>query len=528
MRKLLSLIIFTLVIYAGVLGRKTNNPDAQFTLPSLFNVKNPLEYLGMLRDFQVIDFQPVRDLSFFIDLTVFRLTDVVTFATFNVLLWGLGCFLLLKLFERIVPVERRSGAIFWILAFASYPLFSQAVPWGMARKHILAFPIFLACTHAWLDWLEGKTKWLKVYVLYVAATLTHPLTLLWPAWAAFHFHIKGHEKSKESRKLFLIFSLTAITLFFTHYAYYTVGNSTVKDVFPQVSPDVTNFLRIIQNLCFYLRQLIFPYELGFLYYPTWENSWPGILFFVLLSVFFYRERKDRETLSWLVFSLTPVPVFLALPGVFDQYLIIPAAGLTLIAFRKWNHHSKAQVSFFVVLTLIWSVVTFRESSLWANPRELTGRNFRNGPSCRSALNYALQIYTEGKKAPSDLLQFLQKGKCLETSPGDPEISKRGVRHIEALMLFYEGDKFPREFRMSRLEELGASHYYPHLILAAILATEDRAPEVEQRAEFVLWKTAGAALDTGPVIDDVLRPYCQKNNLEACLKVTIPQGLPGYL
>lgn len=528
MRKLLSLIIFTLVIYAGVLGRKTNNPDAQFTLPSLFNVKNPLEYLGMLRDFQVIDFQPVRDLSFFLDLAIFRLTGIVTFATMNVCLWGIGCYLLLKLMERIVPAERRSGAIFWVLAFAAYPLFSQAVPWGMARKHILAFPIFLACTLAWLDWLEGKTKWLKVYVLYVTAALTHPLTLLWPVWAAIHFRLTGHEKTKESKKIFLIFSLTTITLFFTHYAYYTVGNSTVKDVFPQVSPDVTNFLRILQNSFFYLRQMIFPYQLGFLYYPEWGTAWPGIIFLGVLSVFFYRERNDRVTLSWLAFSLIPVPVFLALPGVFDQYLIIPAAGLTLIAFRKWNSHSRVQVSVLLVLTIAWSVMTFREASLWANPYELAERNFRNGPSCRSALNFALQIYSDGKKASSDLLKFLEEGRCLQTSAGDPEITKRGVRHIEALMLFYEGEKFPRDFQISRLEELGATHYYPHLILAGILATEDRAPEVEQRAEFVLWKTTGAALDTGPVIDDVLRPYCLKNNLEACLKVTIPQGLPGYL
>lgn len=527
MRKLLSLITFTLVVYAGVLGKKTNNPDAQFTLPALFDVKNPLEYLGMLRDFQVVDFQPMRDLTFFIDLFLYRISGIVTFSTINVLLWGIACFLLMKLMERSVPEEKKPGAFFWVLVFAAYPLFSQAVPWGMARKHILAFPIFLACTHAYLDWLEGKTSWLKVYILYVAATLTHPLTLLWPAWAAYQYRVSGKEITKESKKLLTIFSVTTVTLLFTHYAYYTVGNTLVKDIFPQVSPDVTSGLRIIQNISFYLRQIIFPYDLGFLYHPIWKNSWPGLIFLGALLFFVYRERKDRQFLSWIVFALIPVPVFLSLPGVFDQYLIIPVAGLLLIAFRKWGNTSRVQTAVLLSLTLIFSVVTFREARLWADQRALAERNFRNGQSCQSALNLGLVTYTEGKRLPDDVLKFLEEGRCFETS-GFPEGSKRGIHYVEALMIFYEGDKFAREVRISRLEQLGQTHYYPNLILAGVLATEDRAPEVEQLAEFVLEKTGGSALDTGPVIDDVLRPYCLKNNLESCLKVSIPKGLPGYL
>ena len=527
MRKLLSLIIFTLVVYAGVLGKKTNNPDAQFTLPALFDVQTPLDYLVMLRDFQVIDFQPVRDLTFFIDLAIYRATGIVTFATINVLLWGIACFLLLKLLERTVPDHKKNTAIFWVLTFAAYPLFSQAVPWGMARKHILAFPIFLACTHAFLDWLEGKTSWLKVYILYVAATLSHPLTLLWPLWAAFHYRVSGKEITRESKKILTIFSVTTISLLFTHFAYYTVGNNLVKDIFPEVSPDLSNASRIIQNIGFYLRQIVFPYELGFLYYPTWGNAWPGLIVLAAFIFFIYRERKDQQFLSWTLYGLIPVPIFLALPGVFDQYLLIPVAAILLIAFRKWNTGSRLQIAALLTLTLIWGVLTFREARLWTNSPALADRNFQNAPSCRSALNLGLMSYTEGKRLSRETLKFLEEGRCFETS-GQPEGAKRGVQFVEALMIFYEADLFGRDVRISRLEQLGRSHYYPNLILAALLATEDRAPEVEQLAEFLLERTGGVSLDTGPVVDDVLRPYCLKNNLESCLKVTIPQGLPGYL
>src|ERR1044072_4931491 len=99
------LLIFCIHLFASrpVLLRNARSPDAAVILPPLFEVTSPLDYIRMLSNFEVIDFQPVRDLTFFLDIIIFKLTHIVTFATTNVILWSIGVFFLFRLLERIIP-----------------------------------------------------------------------------------------------------------------------------------------------------------------------------------------------------------------------------------------------------------------------------------------------------------------------------------------------------------------------------------------------------------------------------------------
>ncbi len=140
-KKISSLVLLMAVscfAYAPLLGNKARNPDGGVILPPLFEIKSPLEYINMLANFEVIDFQPVRDLTFFFDIYIFNHFGIVSFATTNVILWGLAGYFLFRIFSRFLK-EKEFQAMVWTIAFLVYPLFSQAVPWGMARKHILAF-----------------------------------------------------------------------------------------------------------------------------------------------------------------------------------------------------------------------------------------------------------------------------------------------------------------------------------------------------------------------------------------------------
>ena len=113
------ILLFCSVVYFPLIGHKAKNPDARLTYPPLFEVSSPAEYFRMLRSFNVVDFQPVRDLTFFMDFALFRKTGIVPFATTNIFFWAITVFLLLKLLEEIAP---RKSNFLWVLAFAAYPL----------------------------------------------------------------------------------------------------------------------------------------------------------------------------------------------------------------------------------------------------------------------------------------------------------------------------------------------------------------------------------------------------------------------
>lgn len=508
------------LMYFPLLGSKTKNPDALIALPPLFDVKTPFEYLKMLSEFQVVDFQPVRDLTFFWDIAIYKLTGVVTFATTNVFLWAAGIFLFFKLLRRLCP-EKEKAAIYWSLAFASYPLFSQAVAWGMARKHILAFLLILGATHAFLNWLQGKDKIFKVYVWYVLACLSHPITLLWPLWAATYLALFEPAKLKEEKKSFIIFAFTATALGFTNYAYYTVGNEAVSEVFWNIRPNLFDVPKLFIHFCFYLRQIVFPYQLGFLYYPETISLIPGVAIFIVTLGVLYRFRKDKKFLSWVIFAALPFPIILGLPGVFDQYLLIPVAGISLIAFQKLGNPSKGSMSFLILVTLIWSVLTFHHARLWTEPRLLSERNFQSVKSCKSANDFLNQTYFDELKAPPELLKFMHDGNCLNLEAGAPIKQQIGIKVLESMMMYYEDGVFPYEHRISRLLQLGKSHYFPLIVFAALKAKEGDIQEVQRVTEFVLEKAGSTKLETGSISDKVLRPFCEEHQLEACLKVTVP-------
>ncbi|MFL5783798.1 MAG: hypothetical protein ACJ76H_04245 [Bacteriovoracaceae bacterium] len=525
--KFLLLFFFTLFIYVPVLGKKTSNPDAQYVLPSLYEISGPGEYLGKLARFETMDFQPVRDLSFFVDLAIYKASGLVTFATTNVLLLTLLAFLFFQLLEKILPEEKKSSALYFALVFAAFPLFSQSVGWGMARKHLLASVFILWATKLVLDFSEGKRTLLPSYLAYVAACLSHPIAILWPVWVFFHLKFMKISFSKEGKKLLITSGVTGILLFLITQMYYKFGNPIHADVYPRIPLKLTDSFRIFLNAGFDLRQIFFPYQLSFTYYPDFSLAWQGLIILVLLAVSVYLRRKDSSYLSWVVFTLMTLPLSLTLPGVYDTYLILPATGV-FILISILLPAKKSVVYSALVLALAWGAFTFHESSLWANETKINNRNFVNHPSCQSAMTSMLASYEEGSRADPKTLHYFDEHQCFQLAMKYPPASRRIFLFLEGLMLFYEDQRFTQEMRRERLKFLGERHYYPRLIYAAMLAKENKSQEVEDNALAVLKVTRGPVPVSSSVSENILRPFCQKHQLTACLEVTNTEPRLGYL
>jgi hypothetical protein len=514
--------------YAPLLGNKARNPDAGVILPPLFEIKNPLEYINLLANFEVIDFQPLRDLTFFFDIFIFNHFGIVTFATTNVILWGFAGFFLFKIFLRFVAKDKELVSMAWTIAFMVYPLFTQAVPWGMARKHILAFLLILWATNNFLEWMENGKAFFKSYIAYVLAALSHPIFLLWPVWAVIHHAIIAPKQIAE-RKSFWIFFVTMLVLLFTNWAYYTIGNKKVAEVFGMAKPNLFDIPMMTFTFLFYFRQILYPYELTFQNYPSFANSWPGLILLGLIAILVFLQRKDRSTISWLLFLLLPFPIILTLPAVYDQYLLLPVVGVIILIIRKWDSQPRYVTGAVLGVSLVWGLMTFNEAGAWVNVRKIAERNFINSPSCKSASTLMMYDYAHGKKAPPDAVKSFTDAFCTSLHPDSPMKMRLGFVILESLMLYHEDKIFSHEFRVKRLKQLAEYNYFPDLIYASILSKEGKSEEIENISKRIMGKAGGMKLETGPVVDDVLRPYCVRENLKTCIILTEPNNEnPPYL
>ncbi len=141
----------------------------------------------------------------------------------------------------------------------------------------------------------------------------------------------------------------------------------------------------------------------------------------------------------------------------------------------------------------------------------------------------MERYTKGKRSSAQALDYFYRNNCLELRPDAPQLTRQSHIILEALILFYESDAFPREQRIERLSELGETNYYPSLVLASMYANEDKSELVEEIARLVSDRSGGMKLESGPLMESTLRPYCLKMKLSACTKVTdMTSSIPPYL
>ncbi len=504
--------ILVLVTYAPVLARVAVNPDALFLLKVILPVSNPIEYLNLLINFKTIDFQPVRDLTFFFDLWIFRTTGIVFFTTTNILLWG-G--IVTSFYQLIISLNEKLSkfsALTLASAFAVYPIFTQAVPWGMARKHILAVILLLWATQAFLKELDQKTHWAKAYILYLCACLSHPLTILWPVWCY------GYDWLNSRRLKILtlrtgLYVTTIIASILVNYFYHSTEHFLIKDYSPNYIPEFFNLLWVLKAFLFDLKQIFFPYQLGFLYYPDWGNSWPGIVCVCLIGIWIFRVQNKKQLLGWLAFACIPLPISLSITGIiYDQYLIIVIIGIGLALAVSLREETRLGLCW--ILIAGWGLFSFYQVTLWRSPLALAGRNFENSPSCKSVITYFSAVYESQKLADPALLNFGFLNRCFLPSLDDPSLIRVQKTIILSNILFYERPDSLKQ-RHEKLEVLGGTHYYPQLILTILAARDFNEEEVKSRIKNLEQHFAGRAPEIPDTVTLELGKFCHTRKITSC-------------
>lgn len=512
----LGLIAVLFITYSSVLFKKIDNPDSFIILPVLRKLTSLNDYLLALWNYQTIDFQPIRDLTIYLDLFIQDQTGFNTFV-FQNMLWWTGILFVLERILRSVFKDLSHHKIFIILSlFALYPLFSPVLVWGMARKHILA--LFFSLIFVDRTLRPGKNILLTT-LFYTFAVLSQPITLLLPFWSMIYQYSR-----KPLREIFFtsLPSLFVMGLLVRFNYYYYETSQIFQYYYPRKTSDAFNFTDKLLALGHYFFQIFYPYNNSFHYSLGNPTVFVGIGIFIL---FIYLGFKliDRHTLiTWFAFIMLPLSIVLTMPHMMsDTYLLLPSVGtlILLVYYFKDLKLSPYLIKIAPVIFLCWGVFDFFDSQNWYTSLTLARSSFRRQPSCLSSFSYLRIGYEEGMKADPEAKKFIETHECPIGSGGTTHNSTTQLI-FNSNVLYYEEDA-PLEKRIESLDRMSHGHFYPHLLKAALLIQEKRFSEANQTiSEFeARWPHIKPVKQYVPAIAKVIYPYCLENKFVICTNFT---------
>jgi len=512
----LKLIIILLCSYwSALISDKLVNPDASVVVLYLEGIKSPSHYFSNLFQLKSIDFQPVRDLSLFFDIWIYRLSKINLTFIQNLLIWFLSCIYLRKILKTIFPNIKEYHLESMIVLFSAYPLFSTTLLWGVARKHLLSLLFMLIATDELIKDKQGHNSSRKISLFYFLSVFSQPINILWPAWALFWSFLNRKDKFKEY--LYYLIPIFIIG-FIANYLYYEKSH-VFKLFYHSKSEQLTSDLDIILALGHYSLQLVFPHNLTFLYpIGQWEQM-VGIGVLVLLPYFFYKKIESKKFLiNWGLFGLLPLLIVLKTPNLMmDSYLLVPAIGLLVLVVNLLQEPKKKPILILMRALLVFFIfLNFQESKVWTNMYDFTKAAFVRHSSCNTALNAGIVQYNEKERLEKDLKEFLEKKGCVKIyhKMTMPQVDM--IVRISSQILFYE-DGISFKDRERSLKNMSQRSEIALYFLSALYAKAERKNELLDTLKKISFdKIPSEARFYERVMDKVVYPYCLKEDLIDCM------------
>jgi hypothetical protein len=523
------LLIISLAYLPVLVAPKTVNHDAQLIIPLLKSVHSFSDYYEMLFSFNTYDVQPIRDLTFFVDIFFFKHFHFNTFIVQNIFFWFLACIAVKKSLSLVFSSFSRNECFYLACLFAIYPLFCGTLCWGIARKHILSF-LFIMLSTLFLFRILKKTGVKKyevilINVFYILSIFSQPITLLWPFWALTYVFINFREKIKT-----IAFHLIPSLIFFIVGAYvnslYYEQSSVFKIHYESKTSDAFNFSDKVLGLGHYIYQLFLPFWQATHYQLGHWSVWVGILLMGFFSLIYLSLKLNKSwLLSWFGFVMFPLAVILSNPHILsDNYLLTPSFGVLVLVVTLLNKNENFKNKFFnfgfFPLLLVWSSYTFQEAKLWTDPLKYSEiRNFERRPNCESAINMARKFYALKGYIPEKAKDYLENFEC---SHPVVSVAASAVSYIylQTYINYYEKE-ISLENKIRVLEKLSHIYYFSKLVLAVVYIESKREREGE-----VLINEVYKDYDKISWVDyydlilaKKLEPYCKRTNNFDCLRIT---------
>lgn len=340
--------------------------DDTFLLESIQTVTGPIDYFQHIKDEKLWDIQPIRDLSYFLDIKLIKLFPFWNYHLSNFVYWCLVGYLFFKtiglFYYRFYPTHENAEK--WILflsvVFFFHPVFQLEPFWISSRKHLLStLFIFLAISY----FLKNEDQFFKkilpsifVSLFFLLSVFSQPITLLFPGFILFYLLVTNPFKNLYNKNIIIfLISLGFVFLlgFAANYYYY-------YKVYPRVT--MGNSVEFLVNNMTQIRLL----TVGRFFYQIFDFTMAspvehdrgsirniiGLLTFPLF-IFICYKKVDKKlfliALCWFFF-----PIFLVIFGnvklfALDTYLVTASLGIFLLLLTLLQRfHFKLHYSIFIL------------------------------------------------------------------------------------------------------------------------------------------------------------------------------------
>ncbi len=447
--------------------------DDNLLLPPLFAVRKISDFFAYLSANP--DIQPVRDLSWMLDVFVYRLSGLLSFHAHNLLLWAAICWIFYRILRQQGVQKELASALLFL--FAVHPLFVMTVGWISAHKHLLALFFLLLGLKDFLAYQQDQQErrlW-RLPLWHLLSILSQPIYLFFPFWMVLALAPAQWKKTKVrvAMGVSLVASVGILLLNYLHYAAAYAGNPIRSQGLHWAQ--VLSVSEPLLQLGRYFYNIFVPAHYATLYrVDTYENS-VGLAIFVLFYAGMGKVLGWKRTGLWALFGLGSLGiVLLKLPShlASDTYALgLAVSCFFLVAFLgqkilKQKKTMRLASGLLLVLALPLAWVAQRESQQWKTDFLLWENAYRRQPSCSASLNYSLQLFGAHREAEAILVgaQHLRNHCQEEFSP-----------YLFGLLLFYD-PAIPKQERERLLWSLEAHPKFPRLLVVVYLLEAGREKE----------------------------------------------------
>lgn len=468
-----------------------------------FALLQPLKTVTSFSDYEllrdrglVFDLQPVRDVSYWLELQLEEPLSVRNSQLVNLILW-ITC---LALFQFIVWHERYDAvqSVFCLFWVGLHPIVTESVDWISGRKHILSAMFLLSTVALVLVSRRRRSSFTLVlaFIAYGLALLSQPLSLGLMVWlAVLVVSSPAGETHVVRSNRFRLFSLATLVLsawvailnidYYKSDAYQGAGGALSPKFHAiessQWGSELSTRLMLLGRDAFQIlapfRPAVMPYDLT----TPLSQSMALIGAAALIGAGVVLRRKRNQVSCdrlWLWLAAAPLAIVivnLTGQGASDTYLLIPILSLGLFAasvrlkFRVW------QKRILFILLGAFCLVDFGMAKVWCSDSSVWKYAFLSQGSLRSRLAYAKDLLNQ---APLDRAQV---GSVLSPvlTPTASQIAKREVDYGYVVGKFIFLSDQP-DAKQTLFEENAVDDFWYQYYWSAFDAQRARFKQADQR------------------------------------------------
>jgi tetratricopeptide (TPR) repeat protein len=358
-----------------------------------------------------LEFLPLRDLSYRIDLALFG-SETLGFHLHNLLLYLLGCFALWGLSYRVVQLTSSRGTpptnppgrsrMAWIATvtvalFAAHPAHVESVAWVAGRKELLSGLFAIGSLWLFVSAIRGEridtVRQLASALLFGCALLSKSTALPLPGVAL----VLALRRSVELRdRIDLRFVLRAsgplLLVAGGGLALHILVGGETGVLGAEKAALAKSWTLPIRVLGYLVRIALFPVHLR-LFYDVFEPSLPwmtaallavALLLATVFALRSYLRQGSLPALGIVIFTIFCLPFLQLIPFktwsfASERFLFLPVLGMSLACSTFLMRRERAGQVALVLLFALLLAGTVSRASEWRSKETLLAKNVRHTP-----------------------------------------------------------------------------------------------------------------------------------------------------